>query len=177
LLVHELPIVYVDSGSVDRSVELARTQVSRVVELDPARPFSAARARNEGFAALGELSPAIEFVQFIDGDCTLAAEWIGAASAALDADPHKAIVIGHLEERHPRDSVYNRLCSLEWRSQPGDVTSFGALGGIMLVRATVFASLKGFNVDVIAGEDSEFGVRVGAARPQGHQAGRADGDP
>jgi glycosyltransferase involved in cell wall biosynthesis len=166
-----LPIVYVDSGSSDRSVELARSQANGVVELDPARPFSAARARNEGFAALVELDPTVEYVQFIDGDCTLAPGWIDAASAALDADPRKAIVIGHLEERHPRDSVYNRLCSLEWRSQPGDVTSFGALGGIMFVRAVVFASLKGFNVDVIAGEDSEFGVRVGAA---GHKVTKLD---
>jgi len=166
-----LPIVYVDSGSSDRSVELARSQGNGVVELDPARPFSAARARNEGFAALVEFDPTVEYVQFIDGDCTLAPGWIEAASAALDADPRKAIVIGHLEERHPRDSVYNRLCSLEWRSRPGDVTSFGALGGIMFVRAVVFASLKGFNADVIAGEDSEFGVRVGAA---GHKVTKLD---
>ena len=33
----------------------------------------------------------------------------------------------------------------------------------MFVRADVFAKLDGFNPEVIAGEDSEFGVRVGAA--------------
>ena len=33
----------------------------------------------------------------------------------------------------------------------------------MLVRAAVFVRLSGFNEQVIAGEDSEFGVRVGAA--------------
>jgi glycosyltransferase involved in cell wall biosynthesis len=160
---HPLPVVYVDSGSADGSVELARPQVGRVVQLDPARPFSAARARNEGFSALREVHPKLDFVQFIDGDCTLANGWIEAASAALDADPCKAIVIGRLEERLARESVYNRLCSLEWRSPPGDVTSFGALGGIMFVRASVFTMLNGFNAEVIAGEDSEFGVRVGGA--------------
>ena len=81
----------------------------------------------------------------------------------MDADPARSVVIGALQERHPEASIYNRLCALEWKSPPGDLRNFGALGGIMLVRATVFSRLGGFNVQVIAGEDSEFGVRVGVA--------------
>jgi len=55
------------------------------------------------------------------------------------------------------------MCALEWKSPPGDLANFGSLGGIMLVRADVFASVGGFDEQVIAGEDSEFGVRVAAA--------------
>ena len=44
-----LPVVYVDSNSTDGSVELARSLGVSVVELDLSRPFTAARARNEGF--------------------------------------------------------------------------------------------------------------------------------
>src|SRR6476660_6372785 len=81
LRILDLPLVYVDSGSVDGSAALARStaHVTAVVELDPARPFSAARARNEGFAALRAARPAIEFVQFLDGDCTLADGWVEVA--------------------------------------------------------------------------------------------------
>jgi len=39
-------VVYVDSGSHDGSAEYARSVGCRVFELDPARPFSATRARN-----------------------------------------------------------------------------------------------------------------------------------
>ena len=39
-------VVYVDSGSSDGSAQRARAHCAEVVELDPARPFSAARARN-----------------------------------------------------------------------------------------------------------------------------------
>lgn len=156
-------IVYVDSGSHDGSVERARPRCDRVVALDPARPFSAARARNEGFAALLEAQPQIAYVQFLDGDCTLLPGWLGAAEQAMDADPARAVVVGALQERQPEASVYNRLCALEWKSPAGDLSNFGALGGIMLVRAATFARLGGFNTQVIAGEDSEFGVRVGAA--------------
>jgi len=157
------PLVYVDSGSRDDSVAIARTLCDDVVELDPARPFSAARARNEGFAALVRRNPAVEFVQFIDGDCTLVPGWLDAGLAAIEADARRGIVVGVLQERHPEASLYNRMCALEWKSPPGDLTNFGALGGIMLVRSDVFARLGGFDERVIAGEDSELGVRVAAA--------------
>jgi len=156
-------VVYVDSGSSDGSVKRAEPCCDRVIELDPARAFSAARARNEGFAAAMAEQPQLSYVQFLDGDCTLLPQWLEHACEAMDAAPARAVVIGPLRERRPDASVYNRLCALEWSSPPGDLSNFGALGGIMLVRAEVFSRLGGFNAEVIAGEDSEFGVRVGTA--------------
>ena len=158
-----LLVVYVDSGSSDDSAQRAKRYSAEVIALDPSRPFSAARARNEGFLAVMARQPETEYVQFIDGDCTLLPGWISSATQAMQAEPKRAVVIGPLQERNPNASVYNRLCSLEWKSPPGDLQNFGNLGGIMLVRVSVFAELKGFNENVIAGEDSEFGVRVGAA--------------
>src|SRR3954470_20203184 len=43
-----LLLVYVDSGSSDASVAVAQKAGVPVVKLDPKRPFSAGRARNEG---------------------------------------------------------------------------------------------------------------------------------
>ena len=83
------PIVYVDSGSADGSVGRARPLCDQVIELDPARPFSAARARNEGFQALVLAQPQTEFVQFLDGDCTLLPGWLDAGRHAMDADPRR----------------------------------------------------------------------------------------
>ena len=45
-------VVYVDSGSTDGSVAAAQAAGAEVVTLDPDRPFTAARARNAGFARL-----------------------------------------------------------------------------------------------------------------------------
>ena len=50
-------LVYVDSGSSDGSVELARSVEAVVVELDPRIPFTAARARNAGVERLTEIAP------------------------------------------------------------------------------------------------------------------------
>ena len=70
--------VYVDSGSIDGSVDYARSRGFEVVELDTSAPLSAGRARNAGIDLLtgaGDDSwgmrpkVVIEFVLVIDGDC------------------------------------------------------------------------------------------------------------
>ncbi|MCR8526443.1 glycosyltransferase, partial [Escherichia coli] len=56
------PIVYVDSGSVDGSQEAAVRLGAKLVALDVSRPFSAARARNEGFAELVGPASSLSYV-------------------------------------------------------------------------------------------------------------------
>src|SRR4029077_9714077 len=71
----------------------------------------------------------------------------------------------------PEASVYNRLCALEWRSPAGRIDNFAALGGIMVARISDVRAVGGFNEQVIAGEDSELGVRLALA---GHCAIKLD---
>ncbi len=157
-------VVYVDSGSSDRSVFIAEDFKVGVLRLDESIPFSAARARNEGFDYLIECFPDMQFVQFIDGDCCLSAGWLECAAAELEKDNDCAAVMGHLQELHPEHSLYNRLCALEWRSSAvGDLTRTAGLGGISMIRARVFQQLKGFNANLIAGEEPELAVRMALA--------------
>ena len=158
-----LPVVYVDSGSTDGSPAVAAKMGVPVVELDPARPFSAGRGRNEGLQEVLRLWPGIPFVMFLDGDCVLDAGFPAAAERAFDENPDCAIVTGHLAERHPEASVYNRLCSIEWASPPGLIRNMSALGGIMAVRVSMFLDVNGFNERAIAGEEPDLGVRLGLA--------------
>lgn len=161
-------IVYVDSGSSDGSAEHARSEGFEVVELDMSIPFSAARARNAGFARLGERGVDAEFVQFVDGDCEVHPEWLGAALEALVARPEWAIVCGRRRERAPESSLYNRLCDVEWDTPIGEAT---ACGGDFLVRARVFSEVGGFNPTVVAGEEPELCHRI---RGFGHKVVRLD---
>jgi len=164
-------IVYVDSGSTDGSVMLAKEMNIEVIELDTAIPFSAARARNEGFAYLLKQHPATQYIQFIDGDCTMVPGWLQQAANLLSGNKNYAAVLGHLQERYPEASPYNRLCAMEWKSAAGDLNNYGALGGISMMRASVFKQLNGFNCNVIAGEDSELGVRMALA---GHKVTKVE---
>ena len=158
-----LPLVYVDSGSVDGSPEFAVELGATVLELDPTRPFSAARARNEGVEEALRLWPHLKYVLFLDGDCILDRGFPAAASATFESLDDCAIVTGHLAERSPDASVYNRLCAIEWRSPPGRIENFAALGGIMAARVSAVREIGGFNEAMIAGEDSELGVRMALA--------------
>src|SRR5437870_2541461 len=93
------PIVYVDSGSTDASVDRAWQMGAFVVSLDISSPFTAARARNAGFLALKSLNPDLSFVQFIDGDCEISPGWIDSALDHIERDQHIAVVCGRRRER------------------------------------------------------------------------------
>lgn len=151
-------VAYVDSGSSDGSVELARARGYEVVELDMTRPFTAARARNAGFARLDQLDRPLDYIQFVDGDCALAPGWLALASAALDSQPGVAAVWGRRRERHPDQSAYNRMCDIEWSQEPaGDTRVFG---GDVLVRSTAVREVGGYDPRIIAGEDPELAYRL-----------------
>lgn len=151
-------IVYVDSGSTDGSVAAAEAAGALVVRLDMERPFTAARARNEGLAALSASPP--ELIQFIDGDCTLDPTWIGTARAFLAANPRAAAVCGRRRERYPDASIYNWLCDQEWDTAVGRTKS---CGGDVMMRYQAFAAVRGFDPSLIAGEEPELCVRLRAA--------------
>ena len=153
-------VVYVDSNSSDDSVAMVRALGCDVVELDMSLPFSAARARNQGFARIRELSPNVNYVQFVDGDCEVNADWLGLASRFLDENPQVAAVCGRRRERHPEQSVYNLLCDIEWDTPVGEAKS---CGGDVMMRAQALAEANGYRAELIAGEEPELCVRLRAA--------------
>lgn len=150
------PLVYVDSGSTDGSVAAARVAGAEVVALDMSQPFTAARARNAGFARLQELA-APDFVQFVDGDCRIQPGWLEAAASFLSARPSVAVVCGRRREVHPEASIWNRLCDAEWDTPPGQAK---ACGGDALMRVAAVAAVGGYDPTLIAGEEPELCVRL-----------------
>jgi GT2 family glycosyltransferase len=150
-------VVYVDSGSRDGSVAYAKSMGCHVIQLDDSRPFSAARARNEGFACVLKHNPQVSFIQFVDGDCELVNGWLEVGVAALAKKEDVGVLCGHVREVNPTASVYNKLCNLEWQQTPGIILTSG---GRFMIRPEVFTEVGGFREEVIAAEDDEFCVRV-----------------
>ena len=150
-------VVYVDSGSTDGSIELARSLGVEVVELDLSTPFTAARARNAGFAHLLQADAQIEFVQFVDSDCEVVEGWLDYAQSELEAQPNVAVVCGRRRERFPEQSIYNQLCDIEWNTPVGETK---ACGGDSMMRVEAFQQVGGFNSTLIAGEEPELCVRL-----------------
>ena len=163
-------VVYVDSGSTDGSVALARGLGVTVVELDMAIPFTAARGRNEGFRALQGRSPSLCYIQFVDGDCEVLPGWLDAAREFLESHPEVAVACGRRRERYPEHSIYNRLCDMEWDTPLGEAK---ACGGDAMIRAAALVEVGGYRSDLIAGEEPELCVRL---RLAGWKVWRIDHD-
>lgn len=150
-------IVYVDSGSTDGSIELAKTLGIAVVELDLSTPFTAARARNTGFRYLCAQSLDLKFIQFVDGDCQLAPAWCRIARTTLENQDNIAIVCGRRRELHPQQSIYNLLCEMEWDTPIGEAL---ACGGDAMIRTVALQQVGGYRDSLIAGEEPELCVRL-----------------
>lgn len=160
--------IYVDSGSTDRSVEVARSAGARVIELGRDAPFTAARGRNAGFAALRENHPECAFVQFIDGDCVIATNWIRKGLAFLQKHERAAAVCGRRFEADPDSSAYIRMCDDEWDTPVGRTQ---ACGGDAMMRVAAFEQVGGFRSLLAAGEEPELCARL---RENGWEIWRID---
>jgi len=150
-------VVYVDSGSTDGSIELARNAGAEVVKLDLSQPFTAARARNQGLARLVQRRDDLSFVQFVDGDCEVVMGWLDAGLSFLQHHPGHAVVCGRRRERHPEHSIYNRLCDDEWNTPVGEALS---CGGDALMRIDALTAVGGYRDSLIAGEEPELCLRL-----------------
>lgn len=163
-------VVYVDSGSSDDSLARANSHRVDIVQLDPHGGFTAARARNAGFARLKTLLPDLVFVQFVDGDCELAAGWVASALTFLQSDPGAAVACGRRRERYPDVSPYNQLCEYEWDTPVGEAET---CGGDALMRAAAFEAAGGFSAELIAGEEPDLCHRIRGAGWTIHRLDRA----
>lgn len=149
---YDLEVLYVDSGSVDQSVEIA-SGVSgvRVLRLDTAKP-SAARARN-----LGLRHSRGQYVQLVDGDSVIQPGWLDKALEILEQSPEISCVFGHLVEMYPEQSIYMKVCGLDWHMAPGDRR---LCGGNSMWRMSVIVENGYFDEHIRLGEEPDLCYRV-----------------
>jgi glycosyltransferase involved in cell wall biosynthesis len=142
-------ITYVDSASTDGSRELAEEMGARVISIQPSRP-TAALGRNAGWRISSG-----SFVLFLDGDTILHPAFV--AEAFRNFGPETAVVFGNRREIHPEASIYNRVLDLDWISPAGFVD---ACGGDALMRREALDGVKGYDENLIAGEEPEMCRRM-----------------
>ena len=99
----------------------------------------------------------LDYILFIDGDCTLALDWPATAMQFLDRHPAVAVACGWRTERFPERSVYNRLCGIEWNGPAGLVPS---CGGDAVMRCEALNAVHGFREALICGEEPDLCLRL-----------------
>ncbi len=147
----KLEILYVDTDSNDGSPEIAKSLGVMVYEEHSNFP-SPGRARNRGWR---EAKYAI--VHFVDGDMTVASEYLRQAVLYLGEDGI-ACVIGGLQERYATRRLITRIVEYPWKVKvPGLISAPGA-GGTFL--KSVLAEVGGYNPDLARSEETDLGERL-----------------
>lgn len=155
----KLEIIYVDSGSIDRSAAIAGSYKNVcIIHLNDPQP-SAAKARNAGFRASTK-----PFIQFVDADSYLHPDWLYMAVKYLEGNV--GAVSGRLHERCPQANWFHRMADLEWNliaGQDGWTTAGGKakmFGGNVLIRREIMEEANSYDESLPAGEDPDLSYRV-----------------
>ncbi|MCP3926359.1 MAG: glycosyltransferase [Desulfobacterales bacterium] len=145
-----LKIVYVDGGSKDKSVEIAKSfKKVHAIELNDKHP-TPGKGRNHGWKHL--VTP---YVQFLDADTILNRNWFKKALSHFDENI--SAVCGNRSEIFPEKNIYHVFTDLEWDYEKGFCRYFG---GDVLLKREVLEETGGFDDDLVAGEDPELSYRI-----------------
>lgn len=154
-----LEIIYVDGGSSDRSIEIAKGfHGVRIIELKDPHP-TPGKGRNAGIAAARH-----DIIQFLDADTILHPGWLRTACPYLNGAV--AAVAGRIQEKYPRKNIFHIIGNMEWgisSGKKGHEFSQGpakTFGGIVLARKDAIDGTGGYDEGLVAGEDPDLSYRV-----------------
>ncbi|PJE01552.1 MAG: hypothetical protein CK427_10400 [Leptospira sp.] len=152
-----LEIIYSDGGSKDKTLEIIKSYKQiKVINLKRDNP-TPGNGRNEGAKqATGE------FIQFMDADTILSADWFNLSLPYLKNSTQA--IWGRRLERYPDKNIFHKIGNFEWAimgdgstgHQSGTARSFG---GDVLMSKSAFHTSEGYDIDLVAGEDPDFSYR------------------
>ena len=150
LPVELLQLIYVDGGSIDRSIEIAKSyQEVELVELTTLHP-TPGMGRNAGLGIAK-----YEHTLFLDADTELVKGWFDQSVLSLKGDV--VAVCGRRKEKYPQKNWYHLVVDIEWNNGEGIAKSFG---GDVLVNTQFLCKIGGYDEELVGGEDPEASYRV-----------------
>jgi glycosyltransferase involved in cell wall biosynthesis len=165
----EAEIIFVDSASIDRSVEIASQYPIQILQLRREWKLGVAAGRYTGYRqARGE------FVFFIDGDAEADPFWLKKAVEFLRENPAYGAVAGVLDEEYVTPAgvhVGGRKNVFE-QDLSSQLTETTRLGGIAMFRNAAMKKAGPVNPHLPTGEDDELCMRI---RNAGWKVGRIEG--
>lgn len=147
----KIEIIYVDSGSTDRTLEIASKYSIKIVQLKTDKP-SPGSGCNEGF----KISKS-ELVHFIGGDSMIDSQWL-KNSLPYIADDKIACITGRRRELFPEKSVYNKLIEYSWQNAPSGYVDTPGGGG--LFKREILEEVGLFNPNLKAAMENEMGYLI-----------------
>jgi glycosyltransferase involved in cell wall biosynthesis len=147
----KLEIIYVDTGSDDRSMDIARRFNVKVVEERSEFP-TPGLARNRGIREAKH-----DIIHFVDGDMTVDAGYLKKAICILGKN-NIACVIGRVREQESDRSIIANILNYPWRiREVGFVEAPGA-GGTFI--RSILQQVGAYNPNILKGQETELGKRI-----------------
>jgi glycosyltransferase involved in cell wall biosynthesis len=144
---HLVELIYIDSGSTDESVEIAKKYCEKIC-IEPLWP-SAARNRNRGL-----IESKHSICHFLDGDIIIDPDYIWSAVSKLQEGDVQA-VFGYLEEKNKKG--LNKILLHDYSNRkPGYINAPGA-GGTFIKKPLL--EISAWDERIPRGEETEFGER------------------
>ncbi|HUP81773.1 MAG TPA: glycosyltransferase, partial [Pirellula sp.] len=150
-------VLFVDSMSTDRTVEIASKYPIDILQLHHGQKRSPAAGRYLGYKhARGK------YLFFVDGDSTVDPQWTSEGIAFLDDHPEYAGVAGRLDVCYVNsegvaiggvDNFYDQDLNQE-------IQDFPVLCGLSMYRKSAMDLLGSFNPYLPTGEEGEVGLRL-----------------
>jgi len=144
----KIELIYVDSGSKDRSIEIAKQYADKVVIEKSTWP-TAARGRNRGL-----IEAKNEIVHFIDGDIQIDKNYLKKAVAKIK-EPNIHAVYGYLEEKSKNG--INKILLSRWKYKKPGLSSAAGAGGTF--KKCSLLKVNGYDERISRGEETELGER------------------
>ncbi len=141
-------IIYVDSDSSDNSIQIARSFGVKII-LSVKGPFLSASLGRY----IGSKHIQTKYTQFLDGDMTIDAQWLGVAKNTLEGDSRIAAVLGYKKVYTKNESDYFILSDKK-RWEPD------YMGGAFLIRTSSYFECGEFDIRLIGEEERDLYVRL-----------------
>jgi len=151
-------IVFVSIGGDKEANAIARQAGAIVVDENEQALSTGGRARNAAYRQLKKIAPHIKFVQFIDAECALDPDWIGAAQKFMNRRAEVAIVEGWLTSASEKSLDHLIVADQTRHAINGETQT--TIGGSALMSTEKFEAVGGFRGDLLTSETADLCIRL-----------------
>lgn len=164
-----LEIIFVDSASTDRSVEIARQYPVRILQLKPEWPRCVAAGRYIGY-----LHSHGKYIFFQDGDSNVESDWLIKAIDFMEANQEFGAIAGVLDEEYidAAGNYHGSVPNVFHQDLTKEVCEVKHLGGIAFYRRQAMKIAGPVNPHLPTAEDHELCMRI---RNSGYKLARISG--
>lgn len=151
-------IIYVDSASTDRTVEIVRRYPVTVVQLSPQQPLCASAGR-----FVGTRYASGTYVAFFDSDMELFDGWLERALKVLDGHPEIGVVSGVQVAGDPAAGPKQSDLSRSESRFACEYTDIRFAGSAAVFRREVLEQVGTWNPFIVSDEEPELCLRIRGA--------------